>query len=82
MSAITKPLPELIDELPLPAQKAAREYIEFLLTKYAPSPNKKLRQSWAGALRDYKNQYTSLELQKKALELRQNIPDIIPFHFL
>lgn len=31
---------------------------------------KKLRQDWAGALREYKNQYTSLELQKKALEWR------------
>lgn len=73
MNTMSKPLPELIEELPLPAQKAAREYIEFLLTKYAPSPNKKLHQNWAGALQDYKNQYTSLELQKKALEWRSEI---------
>ena len=33
-------------------------------------PRKKLRQTWAGALRDYREQYTSLELQKKALEWR------------
>jgi hypothetical protein len=29
-----------------------------------------LRQDWAGALRDVKNEYTSLDLQKKALEWR------------
>ena len=31
---------------------------------------RKLRQNWAGALREYREQYTSLELQKKALEWR------------
>jgi hypothetical protein len=30
----------------------------------------KLRQNWAGALKEYKDQYTSLELQKKALDWR------------
>ena len=70
MSIMTKPLPELIEELPPPAQKAAREYIEFLLTKYAPSPNKKLCQDWAGALSDYNNKSTSLQLQKKVLQWR------------
>jgi hypothetical protein len=29
-----------------------------------------LRQNWAGALRDLKKEYTSLDLQKKALEWR------------
>jgi hypothetical protein len=31
---------------------------------------KKLRQDWAGALRDFRDQYTSLELQKKSLDWR------------
>jgi len=30
----------------------------------------KLSQNWAGALSDYRDKYTSLELQKKALEWR------------
>jgi hypothetical protein len=30
----------------------------------------KLSQNWAGALSDYRNQYTAIELQKKALEWR------------
>ena len=32
--------------------------------------HKKLRQTWAGALKDYREKYSSLELQKKALEWR------------
>lgn len=31
---------------------------------------KKLRQDWAGALSDVRDQYTSLELQKKSLDWR------------
>jgi hypothetical protein len=30
----------------------------------------KLSQNWAGALKDQRNKYTSLELQKKALDWR------------
>ena len=33
---------------------------------------RKLRQSWAGALAEYRDQYTSIELQKLALEWRTN----------
>lgn len=31
---------------------------------------KKLTQNWAGAMSNFRHQYTSLELQKKALEWR------------
>lgn len=33
-------------------------------------PAKPLRQDWAGALREYRDQYTAVDLQKKALEWR------------
>ncbi|HEY6231115.1 MAG TPA: hypothetical protein VIW64_07620 [Pyrinomonadaceae bacterium] len=36
----------------------------------ATKPVRKLKQNWAGGLSDYRGQYTSLELQKKALEWR------------
>jgi DNA-directed RNA polymerase specialized sigma24 family protein len=36
----------------------------------AAKPVRKLKQNWAGGLSDYSSQYTSLELQKKALEWR------------
>ena len=61
-------LKELIDQLPPELQREVRDFAEFLLEKKAKKAGRKLRQDWAGALREYREQYTSLELQKKALE--------------
>jgi len=47
-----------------------RDFVEFLLERRVCKRGRKLRQDWAGALRKYRDQYTSLELQKKALEWR------------
>ncbi|MGB0383963.1 MAG: DUF2281 domain-containing protein [Ardenticatenaceae bacterium] len=70
MSVSTKPLPELIKELPLSAQAEVRDFVEFWLTKKGRKRGKRLRQDWAGGLSEYKEQYTSVELQHKALEWR------------
>ncbi|RLC66066.1 MAG: hypothetical protein DRI48_05540 [Chloroflexi bacterium] len=70
MSATVKSLPELVKELPPYAQRTVRDFVEFLLMKHRPKSGKKLRQDWGGALRDYRDQYTALELQRKALEWR------------
>jgi len=63
-------LKELVDQLPPELEQEARDFVEFLLKKRAEKKGRKLRQDWAGALSDYRDQYTSLELQKKALEWR------------
>lgn len=65
-----KPLEELIRELPQELRQQVRDFIEFLLNKRRPAGHAKLRQDWAGALERYKEKFTSLELQKKALEWR------------
>lgn len=70
MSAATKPLVELVQELPPDIQAEVRDFVEFLLVKRARKPAEKLRQDWAGALHDVRDQYTSLELQQKALDWR------------
>jgi len=70
MGTTVKPLPELVKELPPYAQRAVRDFVEFLLAKHRSKAGRKLRQDWAGALRDYRDQYTALELQRKALEWR------------
>ena len=70
MGASVKPLAELVQELPPDVQTQVREYVEFLLVKHSRKPGKKLRQDWAGALRDFRKEYTSLELQRKALDWR------------
>ena len=61
-------LKELIDQLPPQLQREVQDFVEFLLEKKLRRKQKKLRLTWAGALREYRDQFTSLELQKKALE--------------
>lgn len=70
MTTTAKSLLELVEELPIAAQMEVRDFVEFLLTKHGRAPGKKLRQDWAGALQDYRSQFTSLELQEKSLEWR------------
>jgi hypothetical protein len=70
MQEHAKPLEELVKELPPDCKEEVRDFVEFLLERRKRKHGKKLRQDWAGALKDYRDQYTSLELQKKALEWR------------
>lgn len=60
----------LIKQLSPELQEEVRDFVEFLLKKRYQKVERRLRQDWAGALEDYRDQYTSLELQKKALEWR------------
>ena len=70
MSVLVKPLAELVQQLPPNIQAEVRDYVEFLLAKHQRKLGGKLRQDWAGVLRNYRDQYTSLELQQKALDWR------------
>jgi len=63
-----KTFEELIKELPPELQKEVYDFARFLLESKARPKQKKLRMTWAGALRDFRNKFTSIELQKKALE--------------
>ncbi len=65
-----KSIDERIKNLPPALKKEVDEFVNGLLKKRRKKNGKKLRQDWAGTLRDYRDQYTSLELQKKALEWR------------
>jgi len=61
----------MIDKLPPELQNEVKDFVEFLLEKKVRKDKygKKLRQDWAGALRDYREQYTALELQKKGIRM-------------
>jgi hypothetical protein len=63
-------LEELIKRIPPECRREVRDFVLFLLEKRTKKTGAKLRQDWAGSLRDFRGQYTSLELQKKALEWR------------
>jgi len=61
---------ELMKQLPPALQQEVVDFAQFLVEKQTPKRGRKLRQDWAGALSEFRDQYTSLELQKKALEWR------------
>jgi len=61
---------EMVKKLPPELKREVEDFVNFLIEKKARKRGKKLRQDWAGALKDYRDQFTSLELQKKALEWR------------
>ena len=65
-----KSIEDRIKLLPPELQREVEDFVEFLTERWVRKPAGKLSQDWAGALRDYRDQYTSLELQKKALEWR------------
>jgi len=66
----SKALDELIKQLPPELKEEVRDFAEFLLQRQERKSGQPLRQDWAGALKDYRHLYTSLDLQKKALEWR------------
>jgi len=43
------------------------DFIDYLLEKRIKPKHKKLSLNWAGGLREFRDKYTSLELQKKLL---------------
>ena len=61
---------EKIKKLPPELHKEVEDYVDFLLQKTEKKPGKKLGLEWLGGLKEYRDKYTSLELQKKALEWR------------
>ncbi len=67
MATEIKPLDQLLRELPPESQAEVRDFVESLIKKRQHKSNGHLRQTWAGALEDYREQFTSLELQKKSL---------------
>ena len=70
MSSQLRPIADLVNELPPASQAEVRIFIEKLLKKQAQGGPQPLKQQWAGGLSDYAEEYTSLELQKMALEWR------------
>ena len=65
-----EPIEEMLKRLPADLQQEVLDFMEFLLEKRVRKRGGRLRQDWAGALRDYRDLYAALELQKKSLEWR------------
>lgn len=61
---------EMFNKLSPDLQREVEDFMRFLLERRKRKYGKKLRQDWAGALKDYRDQFTSMDLQEKALEWR------------
>lgn len=66
MQSIEKKIKRLPDEL----QHEVEDFVDFLIEKKKKKPAKKLRLDWAGALKNIRDKYASVELQHKISEWR------------
>ncbi len=63
-------LKDLVEDLPPELQQEVKDFVEFLLSKRQAKLRGKPRIDRAGALKDLRNRYTSVELQHKISEWR------------
>ena len=68
MDTTAKSLEELVRELPPDMAAEVRDFAEFLLEKRARVTEAEFRLDWRGALRDLREQYTSVELEHKSFD--------------
>ncbi len=65
-----EPVEVKIKRLPQSLKKEVEDFVDFLIEKKCKKTSKKPTLSWIGGLKEFKDRYTSLELQKKANEWR------------
>lgn len=73
MKEFARPLDEMVKELPIERQAEVRDFVEFLLAKQPPRQRRKPQFDWAGALKDMRNEFTSVELQHEITRLRGEV---------
>ena len=56
------------NQLPPDLQEKVIKYIDSLLAQKELRRKKKLKLDWVGGLKEYRGQYTALELQKEAVD--------------
>ena len=67
---IMETVEEKIKRLPDDLQKEVVDFVDFLLIKHKVKTDKKLSFQWVGGLKEYRDKYTSVELQEKASKWR------------
>ena len=65
-----KSIDERIKNLPPALKKEVEEFVDSLLKKQRKKSRGKLKMNWAGALKELRDKYTSVELQHKISEWR------------
>ena len=70
MKEYVKSINEMVNELAPGQQAEVRDFVEFLLAKHRSSPRRKPQFDWAGALKDMRDDYTSVDLQHEITRWR------------
>lgn len=65
-----EPVEVKIKQLPQVLQQEVEDFVDFLLEKKVRKKTKKPKLNWIGGLKEFKDKYTALDLQKKAAEWR------------
>ena len=73
MKEFARPLEEMVRELPVERQSEVRDFVEFLLAKQRARPRQELQFNWAGAVKEMRDEYTSVELQYEITRLRGEV---------
>ena len=66
-----KTIDEVVDvmkRMPEDLQEEVKDFVRYLNDTRVRKPKGKMKLKWRGALRDMRDQYTSVELQHKLLE--------------
>lgn len=63
-------LEEFVEKLPPDLQQEVKDFVEFLIEKRAKKPRGKPKFNWAGALKDLRDRYTSVEIQHQIAKWR------------
>ena len=61
---------EKLKQLPPEYQKEVIDFIDSLITQKVSNKKKKPKLEWIGSLKEFREQYSALELEKKALDWR------------
>ncbi len=72
MKEFARPLEEMVRELPIERQAEVRNFVEFLLAKQRLRSGHKPQFDWAGALKDMRDEFTSVDLQHAVTRLRSS----------
>jgi hypothetical protein len=71
MSTALQTIQEKAQQLSPQQQAEVVEFINSILNREAPKPRTKMKLDWAGCLKDLRDQYTSVELQKEVNRWRE-----------